>query len=1083
MLNHLALAKIACRASNLSDRLLIAQNLANTNALKYCHHKVSSIEAWVLDRLVGKLAVIEVKQNIYQSKISIPTLDELHKLLTDYKIYECNLENLPYTELLKLTHPHTEWLNVYQQALATIELPHINFEKSIWYEPNIYYGRFAKVCEPFLRYLEQTLNPICTAINKNVTNCFIDEQCIADVQLELLHRFEMMLARAVEASINVYCYQNNLAKSSDIPAYIAYLQQTFNDELSYHKFYCQFPVLGRWLADVTRFFSNNIQELLQRLTNDLTDINTTFFASKNITRIKSLKLGQSDYHAKGCSVVMVELELLNFDEIKQTETIVYKPRCLKTEAALQNLLKTLNQAEIAHFADYKVLCKTGYGYVEFIRAGKNNAQNEKDIERFYNQLGGYLAIFHILGGSDMHYENIIAANCNAFICDCETILEVVPCGMEQAHNTVFDSIFKTGMLEWPRSNAFNNKQVNVTGFSGGESYEVPFAIPQITQRMSLALAVENKVGITVEVESKNRIFYKGELVRPQDYQQHIVNGFSQVYSWVQHNKTQTIKLIEELFASSSIRFVNRATQIYAHLINAAQHAKSLAEALEVDLAFYSLVEHPRLWDEMGQLAEQEIVALWQLDIPVFTAIANSRDLVCNQKQLLSATLAISPLENVVRRIQQLSQENQIRQTQYIYSSLCAGEINNEYFISSSVNYAYQIGMELYSLLQEPSSSAPWKTCEYTLTGKKITDVSSCLYSGSAGICLFLAYLDAIHPQAEIRSSAQRALDHAIGQRNPTTIGAYLGTAGLIYLLTHLAQLWNKPEMLLQASELCDELTQHIEQDDYYDIMHGVAGIIPVMLGLAQFTSGKGIAQAQQCAEHLLASAVYQDDTISWPFNPELAQASLTGFSHGASGIGWALINLGCHTNQPKYIAAGRQAFAYEATKFDAVARNWFDLRTSMMTKQTKAPKFTYFWCNGSTGIGLSRISSWAALGKTDDDMLQEAYVALDTTIRSFNKLDNDALCHGKAGNAELLLRFSQLAEQPYLQMEANIQATAQWRRYEKARHWTCSASGNDVFPGLMTGLAGIGMHFLRLAYPDKIPSPLLLDPPSRELLV
>ena len=44
MLNNLALAKIACRASNLVERLLITEELAATNALNYCHNKLSAIE-------------------------------------------------------------------------------------------------------------------------------------------------------------------------------------------------------------------------------------------------------------------------------------------------------------------------------------------------------------------------------------------------------------------------------------------------------------------------------------------------------------------------------------------------------------------------------------------------------------------------------------------------------------------------------------------------------------------------------------------------------------------------------------------------------------------------------------------------------------------------------------------------------------------------------------------------------------------------------------------------------------------------------------------------------------------------------
>lgn len=66
-------------------------------------------------------------------------------------------------------------------------------------------------------------------------------------------------------------------------------------------------------------------------------------------------------------------------------------------------------------------------------------------------------------------------------------------------------------------------------------------------------------------------------------------------------------------------------------------------------------------------------------------------------------------------------------------------------------------------------------------------------------------------------------------------------------------------------------------------------------------------------------------------------------------------------------------------------------------------------------------------------MLREAYTPLDATLRNFHKLENDSLCHGKSGNAELLLRFAKLLDEPYLQMEANVQAQAQWRNFERSR--------------------------------------------------
>ncbi|AFZ23930.1 type 2 lantibiotic biosynthesis protein LanM [Cylindrospermum stagnale PCC 7417] len=1106
MLDNLTIAEFACRASNLSERLAISKKLAFSNALESCTAQLSPLDTWTLNKLAGKLAATQVKQQLYQQlATNIPTQLNLQKLLTDYKLYELNLSNLSESERSEFIQPHATWLKVYTEALMSLDLSPDNFAGSGCYQPNIYYGRFAKVCEPFLRWLQQKLQPICKFFEQTIANYKISLEVITDIQLELVNRFEWALAHVIEADINLYCYQNGINKSSDSQAYIDYLDATFNNEQGYHKFYAKFPVLARHLAQVSDFLSKIGAELLQRLSSERRDISTTFFDDIPIEKITGFSLGNSDAHAGGHTVVMVDLELAN----SQSKTIVYKPRCIQSEAAMQGLLATLTREKVVQFGNYRLLCKQGYGYVEFLPV-QNHAENLKIVEIFYQQLGGYLAIFHILGGSDLHFENILVSNCNAFICDCETALEVVPRRLNKSPDTMFDSVFSTGMLDWPLptkkpdvgdglrpAGSDRAERISLSGYTGGESYTLPFAVPQINNRLSLALTVEHQVGVEVKVEGTNRIYYQGQLVHPYHYQQCILDGFNKVYDWVRKNHTQAIGLLEKLFAGSSVRFVNRATQVYAHLLNSARHPKCLAEPLEVDLVYHTLIEHPRLWDDTGQLAELELTALWQLDIPIFTAKADAKELIFNYQQQLPESLVISPLDNAIARIQRLSVESQMRQNQYIYTSLSTGEINNQHFIDSAVNYAYEIGRELCSLLQDSSESAPWKTIDFTATAKCLVDINSSIYTGSAGIALFLAYLDVIRPHPEFRQAANRALIHGMEEcdglrpagsdglrpagSDRVMIGAFQGKAGLIYLLTHLGQLWKQPELWQLASDLCDELYPLISQDDYYDIINGVSGVIPVMLGLAEVTMGKGMNCAIACAEHLLQNAVPIGDTLAWPYNPELARDYLTGFAHGVAGIGWALIRLGVYTNQPKYITTGLQAFAYEATQFDHLEGNWYDLRTSVMTKQAPGAKFGYFWCSGAAGIGLSRIDSWAALGKTDANILREAQKALDITLRHFNRLTDDSLCHGRSGNSELLLRCALLQDEPYLQMEANVQATAQWRNFERAHRWTCGAGGSDVLPDLMTGLAGIGMHFLRLAYPQLIPSPLLLDTPPKQV--
>lgn len=79
----------------------------------------------------------------------------------------------------------------------------------------------------------------------------------------------------------------------------------------------------------------------------------------------------------------------------------------------------------------------------------------------------------------------------------------------------------------------------------------------------------------------------------------------------------------------------------------------------------------------------------------------------------------------------------------------------------------------------------------------------------------------------------------------------------------------------------------------------------------------------------------------------------------------------------------------------------------------------------------------------------------------------------------MFLRFAVLREEPAFRLEANVQVQEQWRHLDDAENGIAEG-GTGFFPGLMLGLSGFGMHFLRLARPDRIPSVLLLDPaPSR----
>jgi type 2 lantibiotic biosynthesis protein LanM len=523
-----------------------------------------------------------------------------------------------------------------------------------------------------------------------------------------------------------------------------------------------------------------------------------------------------------------------------------------------------------------------------------------------------------------------------------------------------------------------------------------------------------------------------------------------------------------------VRFVARSTQIYVHLLIGARHPQCLMQPLEVDLVFRRLNEAPHAWDRSGLASACEARSLWRLDVPVFSTPAAGTTLLHDHVTPVGAEIERPPLQLAAERIRNLSTDDRLRQVEYVSASLSISEVHSTSFGATALEYARLVGETLHRrMLDEPMDRPGWFSRAPGADGDL---VQGSLYYGSAGIALFLAYLDSIDPDDKLRWAAEGAVAHAL-RCAPDGIGAFQGMAGLVYLLTHLHCLWGGSRWLDLAVSASRQLDGMIEQDRALDVLSGSAGVIPVLLGLGR-VSGEGLGTAHRCAGHLLQHAERAEPGLSWP--PERraeAVANFTGFAHGAAGIGWALIALGVSTNREDYTEAGRRAFAYEASHFDQQQQDWHDLRSSVLDMAGRRSHFGNAWCNGAAGIGLSRLASWAALGRNDDDLLKEAYQALSATLRNFMNLGNDTLCHGRSGNAELFLQFARLKDEPAFQVEANVQAQAQWRQLAVTPGWPEADGSHRTMPGLMLGIAGIGMHFLRLAHPDRVPSPLLLESP------
>ena len=1075
---------IAARAANLSEQADVVSALGPAADAP----PLTEFDRWRIGRLADRLATRFHKESTRRPGPARHTRDSLTVLLTDYRRHALAFTGRDHALARILPDLHRDWLPTYEAALRGLERAADRTAEESWRGFDTYYGRLAIACEPFLSELGRRLGAVLAESAERPAEdsrgpegpteepgrrgLVIEPQVVDDFQAHLLGRFELALAWAVEADAKAYCAQHGIdPEQAPQEDYLAYLDKTFADAASYHRFFLDFPVLGRWLAHVTALLAEHGRELVTRLRADADAVAEAFFG-RPISRVRTVRLGRSDMHAGARSVAVVDVTLADGAE----ESLVYKPRCVRGEAALQELLARLRDEDVIDYAPRAVLPRDGYGYEALIPSGRNRVETREQAAHVYTELGGYLALFYILGGGDLHFENVLVADGHAYICDCETVLGAPPKGQPRPSGTLMDSVFKTGLIEWPTPGSGDDTGIRLSGYSGGDSYRLPVPVPQINdRRVSFAAAVTHRTGVQVEPGASNRVFLGDELTRAEHFTDAIRNGFDRVYRWFHDDPERAVACVTELFSGTRVRFVNWSTQVYAQLLAAARHPKCLMEPLEVDLLVTTVRTFPRNWDADGLLPPWELASMWRLDVPLFSVDAGGERLVHDHRTEVAATLETSPLDHAAARIRGLSERNRAQQNQYIAAGLSGGDVTSPDFAATCLEQASAVGSRLCRMMCEPGR-APWTSYIVTGDGKTEIDIEGDLYTGAAGIAYFLAHLNEADPRPEFRRAAERALTHALDTVDRGRVGAFAGLGGLVYLLTHLYHLWNDRTLLDRAVAFADEAAELIERDRHFDVFHGVAGLIPVLLALADATGGHGLDHAHRCARHLLRHAEADGDTLSWPSpEPHTVTGNLTGLSHGAGGIGWALITLGCRDDRSGYVDAGRRAFAYEARHFDQDEQDWYDLRRVAGGRFSKGRHYANAWCNGAAGIGMTRVHGWALLGKDDDAMLQEARQALTATMRGFPRLMNDSLCHGRSGNAELFLRFAELVDEPAFRMEANVQAQAQWRNLEDAR----PGPESGFFPGLMLGLAGFGMHFLRLARPESTPSVLLLDPPSR----
>lgn len=860
----------------------------------------------------------------------------------------------------------------------------------------------------------------------------------------------------------------------------------------------EYPPLARLVTVRVEYWLDAALEFLSRLCGDWNDIRETFGASSNLGPLTEIKGNAGDQHREGRSVLIATFA--------SGFRLVYKPKPLAVDVHLQQLLDWLNQRGThPSFRTLKVLDRGDYGWVEFVAAGP--CESAEEVLRFYQRQGGLLALLYALEATDFHFENLIAAGEHPVLIDLESLFHPRPeaAAPSEAQQLVGEdmgnSVLRVGLLPQRIWLGADGEGLDVSGLGSSGGQEVPTGAPAWEATGTDEMRVVRKRGLLPKGQNRPTL---GEAdVNLLDYDEAIVEGFESVYRTLLDHRDELLAAGGPVaaFERDEVRVILRPTKTYGQMLAESYHPDLLRDGLDRARFF------DRLWltveptPFLERVIPAELSELARGDIPMFTTRADSRDLRSGTGEIVSDFFKESGVALVRRRIGRLGEDDLKRQVWFIRASFTslspdpsrqqtrparplpetAEAPDRERLVAA----AAAVGDRLERLAFCGADDASW--LGLTLVNEKhwsLMPMGADLYGGVSGVALFLAYLGELTGEERHTALAMKAWQTVRRQAeqhksSDISLGCFNGLSGLVYAQAHLHALWGDPALLAEAEEMVERVRPAVERDEDYDIIGGTAGCLAALLCLHRHAhSARALSAAVACGEHLLAHAHAAGSGLGWltRVSPEVP---LTGFSHGAAGIAWALLGLADETGETRFREAAIQAIEYERGLYSPAARNWPDLR-GRTAEQARAqadapPNYMCTWCHGAPGVGLARLH---ALGQLDDEALRpEVSAALATTLaEGFGA--NHSLCHGDLGNLDFVLQADERLADAELHARRERLAAGVVASIEH-NGWLCGVPTGVETPGLMLGIAGIGYGLLRLADPARVPSLLTLAPPAQ----
>lgn len=813
-----------------------------------------------------------------------------------------------------------------------------------------------------------------------------------------------------------------------------------DDRRSQLEFFENYPALLRQLhLRCDRWLAASL-EVVRRLRDDRSCIEEEFGIAA-ADRLVAAHATSGDPHSGGRRVTRLSFA--------SGAELIYKPRPVGSTKVFQDLIGAMNRAGLqASLRTVRVVDRTSYGWMEHVRS--NSCRSDGAVSRYFRRTGSLLAALHVMGGSDCHFENVIAAGEQPIVVDLETLLAPQLKTAERSASATADTVRDSSVLGVGMLPSIDGTELGALAAAPGQS----------TGLMTLALVdaglpearVERVAWQLGDVASLPR---RGRVRVPAiDYVAEIESGYSDGYFALQRIRQPLAAAggILDRLGAQVVRLVLRPTAYYADMLRESTHPSALNDAVQADhVLAASWTDAP---DALRlAAAPSELRQLRAADIPYFSVRGASSSIGFGRTRL---RFARSGRNAAAKRLGEMGENDLERQVGLIRATFGVqpSTVIDSVQRSRAVDEARLIGERLLSEAITTSDAASWLHLSPGNDGARraIEPVEGSLYDGLLGIALFLGRLHAVTGESRFATLADKALRETRSRTvDQGGIGVFDGLGGVVYALPHLACLLGDDKLVEQAEQAAEKIALHLGRARVTaDLVSGTAGLVLAGMSLHAVHSSSASERLLDAAARHLRHAIehFEDPRVGskLPFS--------RGAAHGWSGVllASARLSLALPELMPREVVEAVASIDLDITSSD----RWID-------PEDYAHRDQATWCHGAPGIALCRIAAARAIpSEMLVDGARQALIANDL-VRLDDMLE-PGLCHGSMGVMDIAIAAGamNMGGRPHVESMA-------WRRF--------SSNATHTFrPGLMTGLAGIGYGLLRMADPST-PDVLTLDPP------